>query len=134
MPKCNFNKVAKALYWNDTSAWVFCCKLAAYFQNIFSQEHLWTADPTNFSKIKLVIYQFAFCCFLFWGNGWLFKRSILISLFVVNVRKVLRHFLNLNTDESVSTVQSEMDLYYALINCMDFDHHHSCVKLNFVKF
>ena len=78
MSKGDFNKVAKQRYRNHTSAWVFCCKLAAYFQNIFSQEHLWTADPTNFSKIKLVIYQFPFCCFLFWGNGCLFKRSILI--------------------------------------------------------
>ena len=33
MPKCDFNKVAKQLYWNSTSAWVFSCKFAAYFQN-----------------------------------------------------------------------------------------------------
>ena len=26
MPKCDFNKVAKQLYWNHTSAWVFSCK------------------------------------------------------------------------------------------------------------
>ena len=34
-------------------------------------------------------------CFLlclFWGNSWFFKRSILISLFVVNFRKVLKHW------------------------------------------
>ena len=30
MPKCDFNKVAK-----HTSAWVFSCKFAAYFQNTF---------------------------------------------------------------------------------------------------
>ena len=35
MPKCDFNKVAKQLYWNRTSAWLFSCKLAAYFQNTF---------------------------------------------------------------------------------------------------
>ena len=29
MPKCNFNKVAKQLYWHCTSAWVFSCKFAA---------------------------------------------------------------------------------------------------------
>ena len=28
---------------NHTSAWVFSCKLAAYFQNTFSYEHVWTA-------------------------------------------------------------------------------------------
>ena len=82
---------------------MFSCKFAAYFQNTFSQEHLWTADSTNCSKIKLVIYQSTFCWFFFWGNGWLFKRSILISLFVIDFKKVLKHFLNLNTDKSVST-------------------------------
>ena len=36
MLKCDFNKVALQLYWNHTSAWVFPCKFAAYFQNAFS--------------------------------------------------------------------------------------------------
>ena len=36
MPKCDFNKFAKQLYWNCTSAWVFSCKIPAYFQNTFS--------------------------------------------------------------------------------------------------
>ena len=27
--------IVKQLYWNRTSAWVFCCKFAAYFQNTF---------------------------------------------------------------------------------------------------
>ena len=40
MPKCDFNKIALHLYWNRTSAWVFSCKFAPYFQNTFSQEHL----------------------------------------------------------------------------------------------
>ena len=35
MPKRDFNKVAKQLYWNQTSASVFSCKFAAYFQNTF---------------------------------------------------------------------------------------------------
>ena len=43
MPKCDFNNIAKQLYWNHTSAWVFFCKFAAYFQNTFYSEHLWTA-------------------------------------------------------------------------------------------
>ena len=29
-------KSARQLYWNHTSAWVFSCKFAAYFQNTFS--------------------------------------------------------------------------------------------------
>ena len=36
MPKRDFNKVAKQLYWDRTSVWVFPCKFAAYFQSIFS--------------------------------------------------------------------------------------------------
>ena len=33
MLKGDFNNVAKQLYWNHTSASVFSCKFAAYFQN-----------------------------------------------------------------------------------------------------
>ena len=36
MPKCYFNKVALQLYRNRTSAWVFSCSFAAYFQSTFS--------------------------------------------------------------------------------------------------
>ena len=53
MPRWDFNKVAKQLYWNRTSAWVFSCKFAAYFQNIFSQEHLWRAASGKSSKISV---------------------------------------------------------------------------------
>ena len=60
MPKCDFNKVALQFYWNCTSAWVFSCKFAAYFQNTFPQEHLWTAASVllgffigNFERISL---------------------------------------------------------------------------------
>ena len=35
MPKCDFNKVAKRLYWNRTSAWVFSCKFAYIFRTPF---------------------------------------------------------------------------------------------------
>ena len=31
MPKCDFSKVARELYLNQTLAWVFSCKFAAYF-------------------------------------------------------------------------------------------------------
>ena len=41
MSKYGFHNVAKQLYWNCTSAWVFSCKFASYFQNTFSLEHLW---------------------------------------------------------------------------------------------
>ena len=49
--RCSYKKVfqnyAKLLYWNDTSAWVLSCKLAAYFQNTFSYEHLWVAASVS---------------------------------------------------------------------------------------
>ena len=37
--KCDFHKVAKQLYWNHTSAWVFSYEFAAYFQNTFSRNN-----------------------------------------------------------------------------------------------
>ena len=36
MLQCDFNKVALQFYFNHTSAWVFSCKPAEYFQNTFS--------------------------------------------------------------------------------------------------
>ena len=36
MPKCDFSKITKQLYWNPTSAWVLSSKSAAYFENSFS--------------------------------------------------------------------------------------------------
>ena len=43
VPKCDFNKVVKQLYWNHTSTRLFSFKFAAYFQNTFLSEHLWRA-------------------------------------------------------------------------------------------
>ena len=58
IPKCNFSKVAKQLSWNQTSPWVFS-KFATYFQNIFSQEHIWRAAFTSrmFMHIFLVWFM-----------------------------------------------------------------------------
>ena len=58
MPKCDFNKVAKQLHWNGTSAWVFPVNLLhTYF-------HLWRAKSgswcktgsSNFTKVMLKRY------------------------------------------------------------------------------
>ena len=65
MPKCDFNKVEKS----RTSAWVFSSKFAAYFQNIFSLDHLWTVllqyliswcakFPQSFAKTVNSFYLF----------------------------------------------------------------------------
>ena len=56
--KCNFNKVAMQLYWNHTSARVFSCKFAAYFQNTFSEEHLWAAAFELTAAFELKIFKF----------------------------------------------------------------------------
>ena len=40
MPKSDFNKVTKQLYWNHSLAWVLSCKFAAYSEQTFSYEHL----------------------------------------------------------------------------------------------
>ena len=56
MPKCDFNKAAKQLHWNHTSACVFSCKSAAHFQNAFSYERPWMAASEDL--IKLNFYSF----------------------------------------------------------------------------
>ena len=42
-----WSNIAKQLYWNCTSVWVFSCKFAAYFQNTFFTEHLWVATSED---------------------------------------------------------------------------------------
>ena len=51
-PKCDFNKVALQLYWNRTSAWMFSCKNAAYFQNTFFLEQFWAAASERIKYIE----------------------------------------------------------------------------------
>ena len=36
IPKCDFNKVTKQLYWNHTSTRVYSCKFGAYFLSTIS--------------------------------------------------------------------------------------------------
>ena len=40
------------LYWIHTSAWVFSCKFAVSFQNIFLWEHTWRAASDNYHILK----------------------------------------------------------------------------------
>ena len=58
LPEGDFNKVVLQLYWNHTSAWVFSCKFAAYLQNIFSEEHLWTPASDRLSLTIYLIFNF----------------------------------------------------------------------------
>ena len=81
MPKCDFNKVAKELYWNLTSTWAFSCKYAAYFQNTFSSEHLWRAASVgmyqhNFPAITVSVTR----CF---NSNWIsFQSFTLVRIFL----------------------------------------------------
>ena len=54
---------------------------------------------TNCSKIRLLIYHFVVFFLLFFG-----KEVFWFLCFVVDFRKVPKHFLSFNTDESISTV------------------------------
>ena len=54
MLKCDFNKVTLEIYLNQTSAQMFFCKFATYFQNIFSLEHIQRASS---SFINLLAYS-----------------------------------------------------------------------------
>ena len=40
MPKYDFNKVTKQIYWNYTSVWVFSCKFAAYFRMLLNLNYV----------------------------------------------------------------------------------------------
>ena len=55
MQKCDFNEVALQLYWNLTSALVFSCKFAAYFQSTFFYGHPWVV-ASELSKFFLMYW------------------------------------------------------------------------------
>ena len=48
-----YRRTLMQLYGNHTSAWVFSCKFAAYFQNAFPKEQLWWTVSGN-SLIKRI--------------------------------------------------------------------------------
>ena len=57
MPKCDFNKVTKQLYWSHISPWVFSCKFGTYFRNIFFLEHLWRVASACLKNSILLQYR-----------------------------------------------------------------------------
>ena len=68
MSKFDLNKVAKQLYRNHTSAWVFSCKFAAYFQNtLYLIQPLavqsWSENSENFIRNKNRLMVLNFCKF-----------------------------------------------------------------------
>ena len=99
MPKCDFNKVEKQLFWNHTLAWVFSCKFAAYFQNIyFFWEHLWCAASvislrdtflcfTLFTLHYFYVALFS-CCTLF-----MLHFFLCFNLFILHFLCCMLHFI-----------------------------------------
>ena len=75
MPKCNFNKVAKQLYWNHTSAWVFSCNFATYFQNTFPWEHFWVTASLLYQHILSDIMD----------ENWIWKQ-LCVTMIVIKFR------------------------------------------------
>ena len=54
MPKCDFNKVVKQLYWYRTSAGVFSCSLLPFFRKPFSKNtFVWVTASANSTKLGL---------------------------------------------------------------------------------
>ena len=53
--------------WNRTSAWVFSCKFAGYFQDTFFKEHLWRAasvqhkEEQNITSVRLCYWFRVYC-------------------------------------------------------------------------
>ena len=77
MPKWDFNKVAKQLYWNRTSARVFSCNFAAYFQNIFFEEPLWQAASISCMRCGST-YRKVFCRS---SHGMFFVQKRVLKIF-----------------------------------------------------
>ena len=61
MLKCDFNKVAKQIYLKHTSAWVFFCKFAEYFQKPFPRNNSGWLLPIIVSCYLLVTGFIDFC-------------------------------------------------------------------------
>ena len=53
MPQCNFNKIAKQLFWNRTLPWVLSCKFAAFFRTFFPGTHLGGFCPLQVFSLGL---------------------------------------------------------------------------------
>ena len=77
MPKCNFNKVAKQLYWNHTSKWVFSCNFCCIFS-----EHLFLRTPLN------GCFYISLVCFMYKIFA---KRLVLHKFFRVAERVLFIH-------------------------------------------
>ena len=77
MPNCDFHKAALQFCWNHTSAWMFPCKFATYFQHIFYWEHLWMAASVYFKKVV------SFACLLLLNDPFWLWYYLLQFLFAV---------------------------------------------------
>ena len=97
MPKCDFNKVAKLkqLYWNRTSARVFSCKFAAYFQNTFFQRTPLGGCFCQYTRQTFVLVKTSWrrledvICFRLQKTSWRVLEDALIKTSITCFREVL---------------------------------------------
>ena len=109
MAKCDFNKVIKQLYWNHTSAWVFSCKFATYFQNT-SKGLLLFLTSSTFHFLAYIVFEITEITFLissvnisyYYHCEFNIPKKVLMSYFVfVNFKSVI-----------TVTIQSSSFLFY----------------------
>ena len=72
--KASASSITSPLHLNHTSALVFSCKFAAYFQNTFSWEHLWTAASVPSLVVLSPVHHAEQ---LYWNHtsAWVFSRK-----------------------------------------------------------
>ena len=74
-------------YPNHTSAWVFSCKFAAYFQNTFLQEHLWMAASKLWKYSVAAIFALSrlYTVKLIWHIFWIKHCSIKFDVYTITL-------------------------------------------------
>ena len=83
MWNCYFKKVAKQLYWNHNSAWVFSCKFIAYFQNPFLK--------STSGRLLLLLFTEAICVIFrkeFWDQT--IRNTLRAEIFAVDWSKIFK--------------------------------------------
>ena len=94
MPRCDFNKVEKQLFWNHTLAWVFSCKFAAYFQNIY----FFLGTPLvrcfcNFFAWHFFMFHFVHVALFLCCTFFMLHFFLCCNLFILHFLCCMLHFI-----------------------------------------
>ena len=87
MPKSDFNKVAKQIYWNNTLAWVFSCKVAMFSKHFFLRAPLDGCFCIKQAGIASLIAARSFSTIL----GILMMKQLFLQIWK---RRILSNFFN----------------------------------------